>query len=327
MASRKSNAVKKDEVALSPLQAVLALDPEVIDLEQGSKAWHEARVLGRPASETACVMGVSPYAKPFDIWERKVGLHKDVFQHAGLIRGREHEHVVRAAYEERTGIELVPLVYRRGNYIASTDGIDMFGKRVGEIKITTVDAPLFQYVKNGELPEWYDWQTQHQLLTTGAEVVDFFVRVEQKNSKGDSVHVEDILIERRPDPAKFEQIVAAWDAFWVFVDKMEPPEKAEYDHSKDAALLAAEAEMVRLLQDAKDIAEKIAVQRAILDAACTQKGKHIFALGTLQNGNRKGAVDYKKIPELAGVKLDLYRKAPTKVMTYRLNGESDEADE
>jgi putative phage-type endonuclease len=325
MATRKPKA---ETVKLSPLEAVLALPLEHLDLEQGSRQWHEVRVLGRPASETACIMGVSPYAKPFEIWQRKTGVEKKQFEHAGLRRGKDEEAAVRDAYEARTGISLEPLVLRRGNYIASTDGIDMFGKRVGEIKITTVDAPLFQYVRNGELPEYYDWQCQQQLMVSGAEVNDFFVRVEQRNSQGSMVHVEDILIEVKPDRAKWEQIVSAWDAFWVFVDSMEPPESGEYDHTKDEALIAAEAEMVRLIGEGKRIEELVAAQRAILDAACTEQGKHVFALGSLRRGFKKGNVDYKAVPELTGVNLELYRKAPSKTSTYRANAEGgDDAAE
>lgn len=324
MATKKVNKAPAEPVVeLSPLDQVLALPVEVIDLEQGTPEWLELRTQGRPASETACIMAISPYDKPYDVWERKTGVTKKKFEHPGMKRGKNFEQDVRDHYAAKTGIELVPIVLRRGKYIASLDGQDMFGKRIGEIKITTTSTPLYQHVRNGVIPDYYLMQCQHQLMVTGAEICDFYVYVEQKDSNGRSVFVEEILIEVKPDRSIWAKIVDTWDAFWVFVDTLTAPDKGEVDHLDDKELLAIEAAYVELLDQEVRLKEKIEEQRLKLVAGTEGLGKHILALGTITNGYRKGNVDYKAIPELKGVNTELYRKAPSKTTTYRRKGEGD----
>ena len=324
---RKSAAAKAQEVevTLSPLDALLAIEPAVLDLVQGSPEWLAVRVLSRPASETAAIMGVSPYDKPFDVWERKTGVTKKKFEHPGLKRGKDFESAVLEDFREKTGIDLEPVVYQRGNYIASLDGIDLFGRCIGEVKITTKNTDLYAHAKNGALPEYYDWQCQQQLMVTDAEIVKFIVRVEEKDTQGKSHFIEDIVIDVLPDRAKWERIVAEWDAFWIKVDTLTAPEETRtYDHKEDSALVLIEEEMTRLMVLQAATEEKIKELRGRLDAACEERGRHVFVLGTITTGFRKGNVDYKKVPQLEGVNLEPYRKAPSKTRTYRLNGEAQD---
>ena len=83
----------------------------------------------------------------------------------------------RAAYERRTGLVMQPLVVVEGEYSASLDGLTLGGDRLVEIKVPFKgrDSTLWKTVEAGRLPEHYQWQVQHQLLVTKAEVADVFV--------------------------------------------------------------------------------------------------------------------------------------------------------
>ncbi len=94
-----------------------------------------------------------------------------------MLRGTELEPAARAAYEQRTGHVMQPLVLVDGEYSASLDGLTLGGERLLEIKCPFKgrDSTLWQAVSDGQLPEHYHWQVQHQLMVTGAEVADAFV--------------------------------------------------------------------------------------------------------------------------------------------------------
>jgi predicted phage-related endonuclease len=70
-----------------------------------------------------------------------------------------------------------PLVIVDGEYSASLDGIQLDGGRVLEIKCPFKgrDSTLWKTVEVGRLPEHYQWQVQHQLMVTKAEIADVFV--------------------------------------------------------------------------------------------------------------------------------------------------------
>ena len=49
---------------------------KIINLVQGSPEWHEHRRLNRNASESAAVLGISPWLSPHQLWLLKTGRAK-----------------------------------------------------------------------------------------------------------------------------------------------------------------------------------------------------------------------------------------------------------
>jgi hypothetical protein len=64
-----------------------------------------------------------------------------------------------------------------------------------------------------KVPEYYEWQVQHQLTVTKADVADVFVF---DGSQG-------IVFPVAPDPSTWPQIHAGGDTFMQFVATKNPP--------------------------------------------------------------------------------------------------------
>ena len=70
-----------------------------------------------------------------------------------------------------------------------------------------------------KLPEHYQWQVQHQLMVTKADVADVWVF---DGSEG-------VVFPVAPDPSTWPQIHEAWDKFTQFVTTKSPPPLAKGD--------------------------------------------------------------------------------------------------
>ena len=180
----------------------------IVRMAQASPEWHEHRRRYRNASETPVVMGLSPFQTLYQLWQLKLGLIVQEVTQA-MRRGSELEPLARAAYERQTGRVMQPLVVVEGDYSASLDGLTLAGDRLLEIKapVKGRDSTLWKAVETGHLPGHYQWQVQHQLMVTKAEVADVFVF---DGSEG-------ILLGVKPGPDTWPQIHAAWDLFAAFV--------------------------------------------------------------------------------------------------------------
>lgn len=148
----------------------------ILKLVQGTEAWHAHRAQYRNASETAAVMGVSPFLTPYQIWEIKTGRRVQETTPA-MRHGTEMEPAARAAYEQITGLIVEPKVLVDGEYSASLDGITLDGDLVVEIKcpVKGRNSELWQQAAKGEIPEHYRWQVQHQLMVSRAKLLHFYV--------------------------------------------------------------------------------------------------------------------------------------------------------
>ena len=141
----------------------------IINLVQGSPEWHEHRRLLRNASESPAVFGISPWVTPYQLWLSKTGRAKQETTVA-MRRGTAMEPEARAAYEERTGHVMQPLVLQDGVYSASLDGITLDGGLIVEVKcpMRGRQSQLWQEVEAGQAPGHYGAQIQHQLMVSGA---------------------------------------------------------------------------------------------------------------------------------------------------------------
>ena len=125
----------------------------IVQLVQGSAEWHAHRRTHRNASETAIVLGLSPWVTPYQLWQQKLGLVEQEVNKA-MLRGTQLEPAARAAYEAQTGQVMQPLVLVDGDYSASLDGITLAGDRVLEIKCPFKgrESSLWESVSRGSYP-------------------------------------------------------------------------------------------------------------------------------------------------------------------------------
>jgi putative phage-type endonuclease len=273
----------------------------IVKLKQGTEEWHEHRKSYRNASESAAVMGLSPWITPFQLFQIKTGKTQPAEASAPMKHGTEMEPSARTAYEAKTGLIMQPLVMTSGEYSASLDGINLRGDLIVEIKCPYKgqSSDLWQSVEAGEIPEIYNVQIQHQLMVSGATKAHLWVF---DGTVGLLVNVE-------RDEVCQQRIKKAWDEFSNFVEADVPPPLSERDselRDDDEWVLAAQ-----LYREAKANSEAAAKK---LDEAKERLTSLASDHPSIKGGGvtvsrfwKAGNIDYKNVPEISGVDLDQYR--------------------
>lgn len=272
----------------------------IVKLVQGTPEWHAHRAQYRNASETAAVMGVSPWQTPYQLWALRTGrASQDVTP--AMARGTALEPQARQAYEALTGHVMQPLVLVDGEYSASLDGLTFDGHLIVEIKcpVKGRDSSLWKAVADGQVPEHYGWQIEHQLMVSGAAMTHLYV-FDGKDG---------LLLEIRPQPERWAEIQTAWDGFMRCIVTDTPPELTDRDKvvRKDQAWQTAAEAYVRLKADADQLAERLDEAKEALINLTSHPSETGFGVAVTRFW-KQGSVDYKKVPELAGIALDAYRK-------------------
>lgn len=272
---------------------------KIIQLTQGSQEWLEYRLKMRNASETAAVLGVSPWCTPYQLWLLKTG-RSVTKATAAMQRGTDMEPAARAAYEAQTGNVMQPLVLQDGAYSASLDGMDLDGQLIVEIKCPYKGqaSALWNDAVVGQVPEHYRLQVQHQLMVAGAALAHLYVF---DGAQG-------LLLPIKRDEVAMQRIREGWEQFQSFMDSDTPPPLTDADTVQRAD--AAWAEAALAFAKAKKIAdqadEAVIKTRELLVALA----KHPREQGsgvTVTRYWKAGNVAYAKIPALQGLDLSLYR--------------------
>jgi putative phage-type endonuclease len=273
----------------------------IVKLVQGSPAWHEHRRHHRNASETPAVLGLSPWLTPYQLWQIKTGRAPQPAVTPAMAHGTQLEPLARQAYEEATGYVMEPLVLVDGEYSASLDGITLDGRLVLEIKCPkSKDSKILAEAKAGRVPVYVYWQMQTQLLVSGAELAHLYIF---DGSSG-------ILLEQRPEAVAWDTLRQDWDRFMELVGTDQAPALTERDTviRTDATWIDAARDYIAAKQLADDTAVELDAlkQRLIaLTLHCCEQGGGV----SVSRYWKTGSVDYKKVPQLAGVDLEPYRGA------------------
>jgi len=272
----------------------------IVKLVQGSPEWHAHRLAHRNASETPAVLGLSPYTTPFQLWQQRAG-RVTVETTAAMAHGTATEPEARAMYETLTGQVMQPLVLVDGEYSASLDGITLDGDLILEIKCPkSKSSALLQEARAGRVPEHVYWQLQHQLMVSGARLGHLYV-FDGKTG---------ILLEQPAEPQAWEAIRHGWDAFMEHVRSDTPPPLSDGDTvvRTDHEWETAAREYVALKNAAEAVAGELEAAKQRLVALTTHSSEQGFGV-TVSRYLKAGSVDYKRVPELAGVDLERYRGA------------------
>lgn len=268
-------------------------------LIQGTPEWHEHRAKYRNASETAAVMGVSPWQTPYELWlvktRRKVTLETEAMRH-----GTATEPAARAAFELESSLIMQPLVLVEGDYSASLDGITLSGDTIVEIKCPYKGqtSELWQTVHTGSVPAHYMLQVQHQLMVSQAKHAYLWV---YDGSEGIGLVIQ-------PDQPTFEKIKQAWDEFQPYLDNDTPPPLTDQDTliRSDAIWQQAAIEYLNCKAASDESLAKVDEAKANLISLNAHSRESGFGVSVTRFW-KQGNVDYKKVPQLQGVDLDVYR--------------------
>jgi len=152
---------------------------KIIDCEQGSPEWHQARC-GIPTASSfdKIVTSTGSLSKQREKYmyqlagERVTGKPEETYKNGFMERGKEMEAEARAFYELTNGVKVNQVGFCLENgYGASPDGL------VGDDGVLEIKCPLLSthvsYLLKGTMPTEYFQQVQGQLLLTGRKWVDF----------------------------------------------------------------------------------------------------------------------------------------------------------
>jgi putative phage-type endonuclease len=271
----------------------------ILKLVQGSAEWHVHRQMMRNASESAAVLGISPWVTPYQLWLLKTG-RKTQPVSAAMSHGTALEPAARAAYELQSGNVMQPLVMQDGDYSASLDGITLQGDLIVEIKcpMRGRGSALWQEVEANLVPGHYVAQIQHQLMVSGAAVAHLWV------FDGES----GLLRVLHRDEAAMVAIREAWDTFQPFMDSDTPPPLVDADTvvRDDAPWATAAQEYGQAKRAAQTSDEALDRAKEAL-VALAEHPREQGAGVSVTRYWKAGNVDYKKVVELRGVDLEQYR--------------------
>jgi putative phage-type endonuclease len=281
---------------------------------QAKQKWHEWRGKGLGSSDAPVLMGVSPWKSVFKLWLEKTGQEESSFKgNWATERGTRLEPMVRDKYNEATGANMRPENLESPEnpvWRASFDGIDHDLKKVIEIKCPSSED--HQKALDGQVPEKYYPQCQWLLMVSGYDRLDYV----SYNDMGFDACDQFTQVAVTPDKNYIEEMKKRAIEFWGYVERRErPPETgvAIIDDPGCLGLLAEYTSLAKIIRKAEE------EQARLLDQikSYVPEGKATCGEYSLQWVERKGAVDYGKIPELKGVNLDQYRKPPTTYFTIK----------
>lgn len=178
---------------------------KIVDCEQGTEDWKDFRENGIGSSEIAAIMGLSPYKKPIDIYNEKMGITQP-FVNEAMQRGTENEKFARQRLENTTGFSFPAIccIHDDFDYIrASLDGWNDKAKIVLEIK-TPLKKNYLQMC--AEIPVHYRMQIQWQMMVCNA-IQGMFV-VDEPDSGAQC------CIDVSPDLDLWDKMKSAAEIFW-----------------------------------------------------------------------------------------------------------------
>jgi putative phage-type endonuclease len=264
--------------------------------QQGTQDWLDFRKSKIGASEAAIIMGKSPWKKPVDLWKEKTGRTPPSKTNSAMQRGNELEPAARFAFELEMGACFPAAVALSSEYdwmMASLDGLSQDRKSAVEIKCP--GEKDHQCALDGEVPEKYIYQLQHQMYVLELDKIYYF------SFDGKSGKVLEVYANKALQSKMIEKELEFYTHLTLDTEPNDYPiitEKNWLDVS--AKWLDVRTQIERLEKEEQDYRETIISMANQADA----QGGGIRMRKTTRQGN----VDYSKIPELKSVDLEKYRK-------------------
>lgn len=286
----------------------------LLELEQRSPAWLSWRREGITATESAVILGLSPYQSPWRLWCEKVGRAEPVDLSSNpLVRfGIEHEDEVRQKFEVKHSEIVMPACGEFDEdslFRASFDGLTSAMEPV-EIKCPS-EATLADIRQNrleSTAARLYRIQLQHQLMVCGAKRgwLVFFDRTTEELVEFEVERDEALIAEIRSKGREF------FDRY--IAKRKEPPKDPLRDiyvpkgdveiarWSRCAADYEAAQKAVEALQ--KQIEAYAAVKNRCREELTEMMGDFLhadFAGIALTKRTARGAVNYKALLKSKGI--------------------------
>lgn len=290
----------------------------MINIQQGTKEWHEFRSNGIGSSEIAAIMGKSPFKKPIDVYNEKMGLTTPFISQA-MKRGSFYEPEARKAFEGDSHISFAPVcwIHPDCSYIrASLDGYNLSTNAILEIKVPTEEN--FESLCK-KIPTHYMIQIQWQMMTCGATTGVFLVySPELEEFRATVIY---------PDEKLYAEMKEAAKVFWENFLRGIPPETNEeesiYVQDDKLEALSEELLMFREMKKTGEKGEEL-VKPKLYDFG--DDGNFHGKLLRFKKNFKKGAIDYESLFSDLGIAeetVEKYRKPGMWYYTIIQNKDDD----
>lgn len=270
---------------------------------QGSYEWLEWRKKRIGASDSAAIMGISPYKTAYRLWEEKLGLRDPETTNERMQRGIDLEPKARACFETMISMEVTPRVFEHQEYSWMVASLDGFGEteqgNTFAVEIKCNGAKNHQEAIEGRIPEHYQCQMQHQMSVTKLQWMYYF-----------SFDGENGIVLTLPRDDRFiENLIEKEKEFYRCMQTFTPP-ISKYKKVQDPKGIQVLLQLKDVISQVKWLDErKEDLKNQLINM---YEGENCEGEGIkLSKVVSKGTVDYKSIPELVGIDLEKYRKKPT----------------
>lgn len=272
---------------------------EILDVEPNTPGWEDTRFVYYKTASRACKARGEIGSKN-ELARDIAGVKTPITP--AMQRGIDQEPIARAALAHDFGMELVPLVFKRGEYLASIDATNKDLSCLFEIKtpMQGTRSKAWELAEDGEILPYHLSQINQQLHVSG--IPKGYLVVWDAESQ---IY---ITVPVYPDEQMWAETKACWADFEAWMSQR-----------SDQAWLSAAKQWT----DAKD---QLTVAQDLEDKARARlqalMGDAEFSIGggvEVARSYRRGAVDWKSVEAkfLAEADLDEFRKPGQETLTIR----------
>lgn len=185
---------------------------QIVNLTQGSAAWHQHRAQHWNASDAPAMLGCSSYKTRSElVRELATGIspEADAATERRFADGHRFEALARPLAEEIIGEELSPCVGTEGKLSASFDGLTFMSDTAFEHKSLNdrLRAVMYKDCTGADLPLQYQVQMEQQAAVAGCERILFMAT----KWAPDGTLLEQLHCWYTPNPELRAQILAGWE--------------------------------------------------------------------------------------------------------------------
>lgn len=187
---------------------------KILKLDQGSQDWLRWRETGLGSSDAPIILGVSPWATPKELFERKLKIRIPQRTNSAMQRGKDLEPEIRKIYEDLFGYKVEPIcgIHDTIPWLkVSLDGWNEERKIAIEIKAPNKDDHLCSL--GGKVPEKYLPQCDHQLLVSNGNCLHY-ISYNPRFPK----HEELAIVKHLPNSKALEALLEAEKEFWSWIE-------------------------------------------------------------------------------------------------------------
>lgn len=299
--------------------------------QQGSPEWVASRKRYVGASQAGTIMGFSQYKTAYQLWQQYMNLLPADEETYAMRRGSDLEPKALKYLEGSAGIKIVSqpvLVHPDYPFMrASLDGITDCGKYIIEAKSPmSVNSATHVQTSMGGVPLNHYAQIQFGIECArhyypgivGALYISYINDDPEKSE----------IIEVNRDDSFIKRIIKEVSIFWDHVKNKTPPKMQddEYENIELAENADLWHSLLSEYKELDDNEKQIAVRKKELRKKIMEmsEGRNVTGYSVKAwHTEKKGPVNYKKIPELRQVDLEKYRGDPVKSFTIRVCNEKE----